>query len=161
MVDGATDYRLMTRQMVDAVLSLKEYNRFSKGLFSWVGFNTKWIAFENLPRQAGETKWSFWGLFAYSLDGIMAFSVRPLAISSFFGMLFCLLAFLGMGFIVVRWLLFGDPVQGWASTLCVILFVGGIQLFCTGILGQYLAKSYMETKGRPIYVIKERGNNEK
>ncbi|MCL2408919.1 MAG: glycosyltransferase family 2 protein [Oscillospiraceae bacterium] len=156
IVDGATDYRLMTRQMVDAILSLKEYNRFSKGLFSWVGFSTKWIEFQNAPRIAGSTKWNFWQLFLYSLDGIVAFSVRPLAISSFFGMLFCLIAILGAVFIVVRWLVLGDPVQGWASTVCIILFVGGIQLFCAGILGQYVAKSYLEAKGRPVYIVKEK-----
>jgi len=156
MVDGATDYRLMTRQMVDAILQLKEYNRFSKGLFSWVGFSTKWIPFENVPRVAGDTKWSFWKLFLYSLDGIIAFSVRPLAISSLFGILFCLFAIFGAAFIVIRWLLFGDPVQGWASTVCIILFVSGVQLFSVGILGQYVAKSYLETKGRPVYIVKER-----
>jgi len=158
MVDGATDYRLMTRQMVDAVLSMKEYNRFSKGLFSWVGFNTKWIEFENVPRIAGETTWSFGSLFLYSLDGITAFSVRPLAIASFFGILFCILAFIGAMFVVVRWLMFGDPVQGFATIVVSILFVGGVQLFTTGILGQYLAKSYLETKGRPIYIVKEKGD---
>jgi len=157
MVDGATDYRLMTRQMVDAVLSLREYNRFSKGLFSWVGFNTKWIEFENQPRVAGNTTWSFGSLFLYSLDGITAFSIRPLAIASFFGVLFCIAAFIGAVFVVVRWLLFGDPVQGWATIVCLILFVGGVQLFTTGILGQYLAKSYLETKGRPVYIVKEKG----
>ena len=156
LVDGATDYRLMTRQMVQAVLSLREYNRFSKGLFSWVGFKTKWIEFKNEPRMAGQTKWSFWKLFMYSLDGIVAFSVGPLAISSFFGFLFCVLAIFGIIFISVRWLIYGDPVQGWASTICTILFVCGIQLFCTGILGQYVAKSYLETKGRPIYIVKEK-----
>ena len=160
MVDGATDFRMMTRQMLDAVLSLKEYNRFSKGLFSWVGFSTKWIDFENIPRAAGKTKWSFWKLFMYSIDGLVSFSVKPLAVSSFMGLLFCLLAFGMLVFIVVRWLMFGDPVQGWASTVSVILFVGGIQLFTTGILGQYLAKSYMESKGRPIYVVKEKSKKE-
>jgi len=155
LVDGATDYRLMTRQMVDAVLSMKEYNRFSKGLFSWVGFSTKWIDFENVPRAAGQTTWSFGSLFLYSLDGITAFSVRPLAIASFFGILFCFLAFIGAIVVVVRWFMFGDPVQGWATIVCLILFVGGVQLFTTGILGQYLAKSYLETKGRPIYIVKE------
>ena len=155
MVNGATDYRLMTRQMVNAVISLKEYNRFSKGLFSWVGFSTKWIEFQNTPRTAGKTKWSFWRLLLYSLDGIVAFSVRPLAISSFFGILFFLLAIIGAGYIVVRWLLYGDPVQGWASTVCIILFAGGVQLFSVGILGQYVAKSYLEAKGRPVYIIKE------
>lgn len=157
MVDGATDYRLMTRQMIDAILELKEYNRFSKGLFSWVGFSTKWIPFENTPRVAGTTKWNFWQLLTYSMDGIVGFSVRPLAISSLFGFLFCLLAILGGLFVIVRWLLFGDPVQGFATTVCLILFVGGVQLFSIGILGQYVAKSYLETKGRPVYVVKEQG----
>ncbi|MCL2752684.1 MAG: glycosyltransferase family 2 protein [Defluviitaleaceae bacterium] len=156
MMDGATDYRMMTRQMVDAVLSLKEYNRFTKGLFSWVGFNTKWLEYENVPRVAGETKWSFFSLFKYSLEGIISFSVRPLAISSFFGFLFCLLAFVGIAFLIIRWIMFGDPVQGWVSTACIILFVGGVQLFSTGILGQYIAKSYLEVKGRPVYIIKEK-----
>ncbi|MCL2563684.1 MAG: glycosyltransferase family 2 protein [Oscillospiraceae bacterium] len=160
IIDGATDYRMMTRQMVDAILSLEEYNRFSKGLFSWVGFSTKWIPFENIPRVHGETKWSFWSLFSYSLDGIIAFSVRPLAISSLFGILFCFFALLGSAFIVVRWLIFGDPVAGWASTVCIILFATGIQLFCTGILGQYVAKSYLETKNRPIYITKESSDSE-
>jgi len=145
----------MKRQMVDAVLSMKEYNRFTKGLFSWVGFSTKWVEFENEPRVAGTTKWSFWGLLLYSLDGITAFSIRPLAISSFFGIFFCLLSFIGIVTIVVRWLLFGDPVNGWASTITIILFVGGIQLFCTGILGQYLAKTYLEGKRRPLFIVKE------
>ena len=155
MVDGARDFRLMTRQMVDAILALKEYNRFSKGLFSWVGFSTKWLEYENVERVAGSTKWSFWKLFLYSLDGITAFSVKPLAISSLFGMFFCFISLLGIIAIVVRWLVFGDPVDGWASTVTIILFVGGIQLFCTGILGQYLAKSYLEGKQRPIFVVKE------
>ncbi|MCL2568291.1 MAG: glycosyltransferase family 2 protein [Oscillospiraceae bacterium] len=155
MVDGATDYRLMTRQMVDAILALKENNRFSKGLFSWVGFSTKWIPFENVPRVAGETKWSFWQLFMYSLDGIVGFSVKPLAIASLFGVLFFFLAILGAVLIAVRWLIFGDPVQGWASTICLILFVSGTQLLCTGILGQYMAKTYLETKARPAYIVKE------
>ena len=158
MVDGATDYRLMTRQMVDAILSLKEYNRFSKGLFSWVGFSTKWIPFENLPRVAGNTKWKFGQLLLYSLDGIVAFSVKPLAISSLLGIFFFLIALLGTAFVVIRWLVFGDPVQGWASTVCIILFVSGTQLFCTGILGQYVAKAYLETKGRPVYIVKEKDN---
>lgn len=160
LMDGARDYRLMTRQVTDAILSLKEYNRFSKGLFSWVGFSTKWIPFENVPRVAGKTKWNFWGLLLYSMDGIVAFSVKPLAISSLLGILFFLFAILGTVFIVIRWLAFGDPVAGWASTVCIILFVSGIQLFCTGILGQYMAKSYMETKGRPVYIVKEGSRNE-
>jgi len=157
MVDGATDFRMMTRQVLDAVLSLNEYNRFSKGLFSWVGFSTKWVEYENLPRVTGESKWSFWKLLVYSMDGIVSFSVKPLAISSFLGIIFCVLAFAGAIFIVIRWLMFGDPVQGWASTVCVILFVGGVQLFTTGILGQYIAKSYMEVKRRPVYIVKEKG----
>ena len=155
MVDGAQDFRLMTRQVVDAILSLKEYNRFSKGLFSWVGFSTKWIEVENVPRVAGATKWSFWKLFLYSIDGILAFSIKPLAISSLFGILFCFFALLGIVFLVTRWFMFGDPVAGWASTVTIILLVGGIQLFCTGILGQYLAKLYMEGKHRPVYIVKE------
>jgi len=155
MVDGARDFRLMSRQVVDAVLSLKEYNRFSKGLFSWVGFSTKWIEYENVPRAAGNTKWSFWKLFLYSMDGILAFSIKPLAVSSLFGILFCFFALAGILFLVVRWLIFGDPVAGWASIVTLILLVGGIQLFCIGILGQYLAKSYMEGKHRPVFIIKE------
>jgi glycosyltransferase involved in cell wall biosynthesis len=153
--DGARDFRLMSRQMVNAILSLAEYNRFSKGLFPWVGFKTKWITYEHVNRAAGKTNWNFWSLFVYSLDGITAFSVKPLALASFFGFIFCLLAFLGILFIIIRWLIYGDPVAGWASTVTIVLFVGGIQLFCTGILGQYLAKSYLETKQRPIYIVKE------
>ena len=159
MVDGARDFRLMTRQMVDSILTIKEYNRFSKGLFSWVGFSTKWIEFENVPRIAGSSKWSFWKLFLYSMDGIIAFSVKPLAISSLFGVIFCIMSFISIITIVVRWLIFGDPVAGWASTVTIILFVGGIQLFCTGILGQYMAKSYLESKQRPVYIIKEISEN--
>jgi len=161
IVDGARDFRLMTRQMADAILSLKEYNRFSKGLFSWIGFNTKWIEFENTPRMAGNSKWSFWKLFFYSLDGIIAFSTKPLAISSLFGILFCFFALFGILFLIVRYLLFGDPVTGWASIVTIILFVGGIQLFCIGVLGQYLAKTYMEGKHRPIFIIKESSDDEK
>lgn len=161
MVDGARDFRLMTRQMVDSVLSLREYNRFSKGLLNWVGFRTKWIVFENVPRVAGKTKWSFWGLFLYALDGISAFSVKPLAISSLFGLFFCVISFLFVIVIVVRRLIFGDPVDGWASTASIILFVGGIQLFCTGILGQYLAKIYMESKRRPMYIVRDSSEKNK
>ena len=158
MVDGARDFRLMTRQMVDAILNLKEYNRFSKGLFSWVGFDTKWIEYDNLPRAAGSTKFNFTKLLLYSMDGIAAFSVKPLALASFFGVLLCLIAFIGIIFIIVRWALFGDPVAGWASTLTIVLFTGGIQLLCTGIMGLYLSKTYLEVKGRPIYVVKERSD---
>jgi len=153
--DGARDFRLMSRQMTDAILSLAEYNRFSKGLFPWVGFNTKWLTYEHVNRAAGKTKWNFWSLFVYSLDGITAFSVKPLALASFFGLMFCFLAFVGIAFIIIRWIIHGDPVDGWASTASLILFIGGIQLFCTGILGQYLAKSYLETKKRPSYIVKE------
>jgi len=155
IVDGARDYRLMTRQFVDSLLELGEYNRFSKGLFGWVGFNTKWLEYENVERAAGETKWSFWKLLLYSIEGIVAFSEAPLAISAVMGILFCLLAFLFIVFIVVRTLLFGDPVAGWPSLVCVILFVGGVQLFCIGILGKYLSKTYLEVKDRPIFICKE------
>lgn len=155
IMDGARDYRLMTRQMVDAILSMQEYNRFSKGIFGWVGFRTKWLEYENVERARGETKWNFWKLFLYSLDGITAFSTVPLMISSVVGVLFCLLAFVMIIFIIIRKLIFGDPVSGWPSLVCIILLVGGIQFFCTGILGQYLAKTYMEVKKRPIYLVKE------
>lgn len=156
IMDGARDYRLMTRQMVDAVLSLKEYNRFSKGIFGWVGFRTKWLENENVERARGETKWSFWKLFLYSLDGITAFSTAPLMLASVVGVLFCLLAFLMIIFIIVRKLIFGDPVSGWPSLVCIILMTSGVQFFCTGILGQYLAKAYMEVKQRPLYLVKEK-----
>jgi len=159
IVDGARDYRLMTRQVVDAILSLKEYNRFSKGIFGWVGFKTKWISFGNLPRAAGTTKWSFRKLLLYAIDGIIGFSTAPLSVASISGILFCVLSFLGAIFVFIRALLFGDPVAGWASTACIVLFASGIQLFCVGILGQYLAKNYMETKQRPIYIIKEANFN--
>ena len=155
IVDGARDYRLMTRQFVNSLLSLGEYNRFSKGLFGWVGYQTKWLEYENVERAAGETKWSFWKLLLYSIEGIMAFSTVPLAISAVMGILFCAMAFVLILFIIVKTLAFGDPVAGWPSTACIILFVGGVQLFCVGILGQYLAKTYLEVKGRPIYICKE------
>lgn len=155
LVDGARDFRLMTRQMVDAILDLKEYNRFSKGIFGWVGFNTKWIAYENVERVAGETKWSFWGLFFYSLEGIIAFSTRPLAIASLFGVLFFLISIVMICVIIAKTLIWGDPVAGYPSTICAIFLIGGIQLLCLGILGQYLSKMYLETKQRPIYVVKE------
>ena len=156
IVDGARDYRLMTRQVTDAILSMKEYNRFSKGIFGWVGYQTKWLEYENVQRVAGETKWSFWKLFLYSLDGIMAFSTVPLSIASFFGILFCLAAFIFMIFIFVRALIYGDPVAGWPSMVCIISFIGGVQLLCLGIMGQYLSKLYMEVKNRPKYLVKER-----
>ena len=155
IMDGARDYRLMTRQMVDAILSMREYNRFTKGIFGWVGFNTKWMEYENVERARGETKWNFWKLFFYSLDGITAFSTVPLMIASVAGVLFCALAFVMIIFIIVRKLIFGDPVSGWPSLVCIMLFLSGVQFFCTGILGQYLAKTYMEVKRRPIYLIKE------
>lgn len=153
LVDGARDYRLMNRKFVNALLGLQEYNRFTKGLFGWVGFKTKWIEFENVERVAGETKWSFWKLFAYAVEGMVAFSTKPLVLSTFIGLILCVLAFGSTGFIIVRKLVFGDPIQGWASTMCAILSIGGIQLLCTGILGQYLAKTYLESKHRPIYII--------
>lgn len=155
IMDGARDYRLMTRQMVDAILSMQEYNRFTKGIFGWVGFNTKWLEFENVERARGETKWNFWKLFLYSLDGITAFSTVPLMLASVVGVLFCLLAFIMIIFIIVRKLIFGDPVSGWPSLVCIILMTSGVQFFYTGILGQYLAKTYMEVKHRPIYLVKE------
>ena len=161
IVDGARDYRLMTRQMVDAILEVKEYNRFSKGIFSWVGFNTKWLEYENVERRAGETKWSFWKLLKYSLDGIVAFSTVPLSIASILGLLLCFRAFVLIIVIVVKTLAFGDPVAGYPSLMCVILFVGGVQLFCMGILGKYLSKTYLETKKRPIYLVKEENIDEK
>ena len=156
MVDGARDYRLMTRQFVDAILSMGEYNRFSKGIFGWVGFKTKWLEYENVERVAGETKWSFWSLFRYSLEGIVAFSTAPLAIASYSGILFCFAAIAFIIFIVIRKSIYGDPVDGWASQVCIMLFVGGVQLFCMGIIGQYLSKLYMEAKKRPIYIIKDK-----
>lgn len=155
LVDGARDYRLMTRQMVEAILRVTEYNRFSKGLFSWVGFSTKWLEYENVERVAGETKWSFWKLFKYSLEGIVAYSVMPLALASFLGVVMCLIALAFTVFLVIRTLVWGDPVAGYPSTMCVILFIGGIQLFSIGILGKYLSKTYLETKRRPIYILKE------
>lgn len=155
IVDGARDYRLMTRQMVDAILSIKEYNRFTKGIYGWVGFQTKWLEFENVERKKGETKWSFWKLFAYSLEGIMAFSTAPLAIASIIGILFCALAFLMIVVIIVKTLVFGDPTSGWPSMICILCLISGVQLFCMGIIGQYLSKAYMEVKGRPIYITKE------
>lgn len=156
LVPGARDYRLMSRRMVDAVLSLCEYNRFSKGIFEWVGFKTEWISFENIERVAGKTKWSFWGLFRYSLDCIVAFSTAPLAISSLSGILMFLLSIIGALTIIIRKIVdSGSSVSGWASMLCVLLFVGGLQLLCIGVLGQYLSKTYMETKRRPDYIIAE------
>lgn len=155
IVDGARDYRLMRRAVVDAILSMREYNRFSKGIFGWGGFRTKWIPFVNVERVAGETKWSFWKLFRYSLEGIVAFSTVPLALASVLGVLLCLIAFVFILVVLVKTLAFGDPVGGWPSMICVILFLGGVQLLCIGILGQYLSKTYLETKRRPIYLVRE------
>lgn len=155
MVDGARDYRLMTRQMVDAITSTREYNRYSKGLWSFVGFKTKWLEFENVERIAGETKWSFWKLFKYAIDGIVAFSTVPLTMAAFLGILFCLIAFIMILVIVFKTIIWGDPVGGWPSLACIIIFVSGIQLFFMGIFGEYLAKTYLETKKRPIYIVKE------
>lgn len=155
MVAGARDFRLMTRQMVNAVLSMKEYNRYSKGLFSFVGFDTKWIEYENQERVAGTTKWSFWKLFTYAFDGITAFSTMPLVLSAFLGVLFCLIAFILIVVIIFKTIVWGDPVSGWPSLACIIFLVSGVQLFCLGISGYYLSKTYLETKQRPIYIIKE------
>jgi glycosyltransferase involved in cell wall biosynthesis len=160
VVDGARDFRLMKREMVDAIVAMSEYNRFSKGIFGWIGFRTYWLPYENVERVAGETKWSFWKLVKYAIDGIINFSQAPLNISSWFGIFMTLIACVFLIFIVVRRLVFGDPVAGWASTACIIVFIGGIQLFCIGVMGQYIAKTYMETKGRPHYIIAE-SNDEK
>lgn len=155
MVPGARDFRLMTRQMVDAIISMKEYNRYSKGLFSFVGFETKWIDFEIEDRQAGVSKFNFWKLFSYAIEGIVAFSTAPLVIAALVGIIFCIIAFILIIVIVVKTLVWGDPVGGWPSMACIMFFVGGIQLFSTGIIGEYLAKTYLETKHRPVYIIKE------
>lgn len=154
-MDGARDYRLMTRQMADAILQMQEYNRFTKGIYGWVGFRTKWIEFENVERVKGETKWNFWKLFLYSVEGMTAFSTAPLSFAAVMGVLFCFLAFVLILFIVIRTLIFGDPVSGWPSMVCIISLISGVQLFCLGIVGQYLAKTYMEVKKRPIYLLKE------
>ena len=155
IVDGARDYRLMKRKMVDAILQLEEYNRFSKGIFGWVGFKTKWLEFENQKRLKGETKWSFRKLLIYSLDGIVAFSSMPLYISSIMGLLFCIIAFFAIIFVIVRQLIWGGSAYGWPSLVCIILMLSGIQLFAIGILGQYLSKTYLEVKKRPIYIVNE------
>lgn len=159
MVDGARDYRLMTRQVVDAIVSMKEYNRYSKGIFSFVGFETKWLEYENIERVAGETKWSFWKLLIYALEGITAFSTVPLVISALIGIILFIIAFVMIIIIIVKTLLLGDPVSGWPSMMCIILFLSGIQLFSLGIIGQYLSKTYLESKKRPIYIIKETEEN--
>ena len=155
IVDGAQDFRFMSRHMVDAILSMREYNRFSKGIFSWVGFKTKYIEYENVERAAGTTAWSFWSLFRYSLEGIFAFSTAPLAIASVLGLVSCVIAFLMMIWIIVKTLAFGEAVAGFPSIMCAIFLLGGLQLFCIGVLGQYLSKTYLETKQRPIYIVRE------
>ena len=155
MVDGARDYRMMRRAVVDAILSLSEYNRYSKGIFSFVGFKTKWISYENVNRAAGKTKWSFFGLCKYAIDGMTSFSTAPLILSSIFGIFFCFLALIAIIFVIIRTLIYGDPATGWPSLVCIILFVGGVQLLCIGIIGRYLSKVYLETKKRPIYIVRE------
>lgn len=155
MVDGARDYRLMKKCVVDSIISLKEYNRYSKGLFSFVGYDTKWLEYENVERIAGETKWSFWKLVKYAMEGIVAFTTAPLSLASILGVFICIISFIAIICIVIKTLVFGDPVGGWPSMVCILLFVSGIQLLCMGIIGQYLAKTYLETKKRPIYIVKE------
>lgn len=155
MVDGARDYRLMKKCVVDSIISLKEYNRYSKGLFSFVGYDTKWLEYENVERVAGETKWSFWKLVKYAMEGIVAFTTAPLSLASILGVFICIISFIAIICIVIKTLVFGDPVGGWPSMVCILLFVSGIQLLCMGIIGQYLAKTYLETKKRPIYIVKE------
>lgn len=156
IVDGARDYRLMTRQVVDAVLSMSEYCRFSKGIFGWVGFKTKWVEYENIERSRGQTKWNFWSLFKYAIDGIVGFSTVPLKIASVTGLLFCGISLLLILVTIVRKLVFGDPTSGWPSLVCIILMVGGVQMLCLGAVGQYLEKTYLEVKHRPVYIVKEK-----
>lgn len=155
IVDGARDFRLMKRSMVEAIIEMKEYNRFSKGIFGWIGFKTYWLPYENVNRVAGETKWNFWKLLKYAIDGVINFSQVPLSMASWFGVIITIVSFIAVVFIVIRRLVFGDPVAGWASTVCIITLMGGIQLFCMGIMGQYIAKTYMEVKKRPHYIISE------
>jgi glycosyltransferase involved in cell wall biosynthesis len=155
IVDGARDFRIINRKVADSIVSLNEYNRFSKGIFSWVGYKTKWFEYENVKRSAGETKWSLWKLFVYAIDGIVAFSIKPLVLASLAGFLLFFIAVLLIIFIIVRKIVFDDPVAGWPSLVCIILFSGGLQLITTGILGQYLAKTYLEIKRRPLYIIIE------
>lgn len=155
MVPGANDYRLMTRQMVNSIISVKEYNRYSKGIFSFVGYKTKWIEFEVQERKAGTTKWNFWKLFSYALDGIVGFSTAPLTLSAIIGLFFCIVSFIMIIVIIIKTLIFGDPTSGWPSFVCIIFFVSGVQLLCIGVIGEYLAKIYLEVKGRPIYIVKE------
>lgn len=161
MVDGARDYMLMTRQVTNSLLELKEYNRYSKGLFSFVGYKVKWIEYENIERVAGETKWSFWKLFKYAIEGITAFSTTPLIFSSVLGILFCIISFLLILVIITKTLLYGDPTSGWPSLVCIIFMVSGVQLFSLGIIGQYLSKTYLEVKKRPVYIVRETSENPK
>ncbi len=161
ILDGARDYQMMTRQVADAILSIGEYNRFSKGIFGWIGFRKKWMEYENIERRVGETKWSFWKLFVYALDGIVAYSTAPLVLSSLLGLLLCFVAFVFIVVIIARTLIFGDPTQGWPSLVCIVILLAGIQLFFIGILGQYLAKTYLETKRRPIYLAREKHTTSK
>lgn len=155
IVEGARDFRLMKRNMVDAILSMSEHNRFSKGIFGWVGFKTYWLEFENVERVAGTTSWNFWGLVKYAIDGIVNFSNTPLNIATWSGLTFAFVAFIYLLFVLIKYAIFGDPVQGWATLICVILIIGGIQLFCIGIMGQYIGKTYMEVKNRPVYIVRE------
>ncbi len=152
IVDGARDYRIMKRRMVDAILGMHEYNRFTKGIYGWIGFRTKWLEFENVERVAGETKWSFWKLFKYAMEGIIGFSTMPLSIATWFGILMAMISFLGIVFIIVKKLIYGDPTSGWSSLVCIMLLIAGIQLFCMGVIGQYLGKTYLESKNRPIFI---------
>lgn len=154
-VDGARDYRIMSRTMVDAILSMSEYNRFTKGIYGWIGFETKWFEYENIERVAGETKWSFWKLLMYSFEGIIGFSTAPLSIATFMGFLFTLAAFILIVFIIIRTTIYGDPTSGWPSMICIITLFAGLQMFSIGILGAYLSKTYLETKNRPIFIAKE------
>ncbi len=160
IVNGARDFRLMTRQMLNSIIEMREYNRFSKGIFSFVGFDTRWIEYENVERVAGRSSWSFWNLFKYSLEGIMSFSTAPLNISSLLGVLLCILSFVYITFIIIKTLVYGDPVDGFPTLICMVTFIGGVQLFTVGILGQYIAKMYMETKKRPIYIVKDESKDE-
>lgn len=160
IVDGARDYRLMKKEMVDVIVKMGEQNRFSKGIFGWIGFRTYWYSYENVERAAGETKWNFWKLLKYSIDGIVSFSQMPLNIASWTGVSCTVISLIAIIFIIVRRVIFGDPVQGWASNMCVILFVGGVQLFCLGVMGQYIGKTYVETKKRPHYIVSECSDDE-
>lgn len=160
IIDGARDYRIMTRRMADSIISMKEYNRFTKGIYGWIGFKTKWIEFENVERVAGETKWSFWKLFRYAIEGIVAFSTAPLSIATYFGIIMAFVAFILILVIIIKKLVFGDPTSGWSSMVCIILMLSGIQLFCVGIVGQYLSKTYLETKHRPIYIAAKTSEDE-